>query len=256
MGGYLISIHDGHRERLKKRYLQKGLSAFEDHEALELLLFYALPRRDTNALSHTLLEKFGSLERLFQADVKDIAGIDGIGRQSAILIKLASDLARRSVQDDISKSPKLKSIDAAIRYAQALLADKTEEQFYVICLDAHFSVIHAELLSRGTATETPVYVRHITQSVIRTGADKVIVAHNHPGGSAQPSKNDIETTQRILKAMDALEISFLDHVIVGKSDAFSIAEKLLLRSDYPERDARFAQYSARVMQDFPSLFQR
>ncbi|BDF58058.1 hypothetical protein CE91St36_08750 [Christensenellaceae bacterium] len=222
---------------------------------MELLLFYAIPRRDTNALAHILLEKFGSLERLFQADIKDIACIDGVGEQSALLIKLVFDLARRSAQTS-PVAPKLKSIDSAIRYAQDLLTDKTEEQFYVICLDAHFSVIHTELLSRGTATETPVYIRHITESVVRSGADKVIIAHNHPGGSAQPSKNDVETTQRILKAMDALEIGFLDHVIVGKADAFSIAEKLLLRSDYPEKDARFAQYSARVMQDLPSLFQR
>lgn len=249
MGERLISVHDGHRARLKNRFLQKGLSAFEDHEALELLLFYALPRRDTNALAHTLLEKFGSLDRLLHADLKDVARIDGIGEQSAILISLVGGLMAKSSASGISKSPKLKSIDKAIRYIETLFKGKTEEYFYVVCLDAHCAVLHTELLSRGIATEAPVYVRNITESVVRTGANKVIVAHNHPGGSSQPSKKDIETTQRILLAMDALDIDMLDHIIVGKEDAFSLAEKILLRGNYPEKDARLAQYTDRVMQE-------
>ncbi len=249
-------MHDGHRARLKNRFLQKGISAFEDHEALELLLFYALPRRDTNALAHTLLEKFGSLDRLLHADIKDIARVDGIGEQSAILISLAGGLAARSASDKRGKAPKLKSIDIAINYVQTLFQRKTEEQFYVVCLDAHCAVLHTELLSRGTATEAPVYIRHITESVIRTGAHKVIVAHNHPGGSPQPSKKDIDTTQRILLAMNALGIDMLDHIIVGKNDAFSLAEKILLRGNYSEKDARIAQYSDRVMQELPSFTQR
>ncbi len=220
------------------------------------MLFYAIPRRDTNALAHTLLKKFGSLGRLLRADARDIAHVDGIGEQSAILISLVGSLMLREASAPAGKTVRLKSIDAAIRYVQGLFEGKTEEQFYVVCLDAHCAVLHTELLSRGTATQAPVYVRHITESVIRSGADKVIVAHNHPGGNPQPSKKDIETTQRILLAMDALDIDLLDHIIVGAADAFSLAEKILLRGKYPEKDARLAQYGERVMQDLPSFLQR
>ena len=217
-------------------------------------MFYALPRRDTNALAHTLLQKFGSLENLFHADAADIARVDGIGEHTAVLIRLIADLYTRSMRDSYQARTKLDSIDAAIRYAQLLLENKAEEQFYVICLDAHCALRHTERLSRGIATETPVYIRHITESVIRSGAAKVIIAHNHPGGSALPSSQDGQTTKKVLQAMNALSIEFLDHIIIGDGDAFSFAEKILLHGGCREEEARIAQYAGRVMQDYPVLF--
>lgn len=253
----IISIHDGHRQRLKKRFLRDGLDSFEEHEALELLLFYAIPRRDTNELAHRLLHKFGSLKHVFDANAADLALVEGIGESAAALIKLQSELSRKYWLNDLAEGTKITSIESAIEYVKHLFRGKLQEEFYVICLDAHFRVRHTERLSRGTATEAPVYIRHITEVVIRTGTEKVMVAHNHPGGSCLASVSDIETTSHIFNAMHALSISFLDHIIIGTDDAFSFSERLLLQDEdnkLTPKEARAAQYSGRVMQDAAKLF--
>ncbi|WP_330598660.1 RadC family protein [Christensenella tenuis] len=246
-----MSIHDGHRERLRSRFLKYGLDSFEEHEALELLLFFALPRRDTNALAHELLDRFGSLRNVFDADTADLARIKGIGENAAVLIKLQSELARKYWLADLAEQTTLSSIQSAIDYVSLLFRGKTREEFYVVCLDPHFRIRHTDRLSHGTATEAPVYVRHIMETVIRTGSEKILLAHNHPGGSAYPSDKDISITQQIASAMDAVSVSLLDHIIIGEKDAFSFSEKLLTLNNYPKDAARTAQYSGRVMQDLP-----
>ncbi|MEG2360715.1 MAG: DNA repair protein RadC, partial [Christensenella sp.] len=246
-----ISIHDGHRERLKHRFLQHGLDSFEEHEALELLLFFAIPRRDTNPIAHELLARFGSLKNIFNADPADIARTKGVGDNAAVLLKLQSELARKYWMSDIRAHTTISSIASAIDYLTLLFRGKTKEEFYIVCLDAHFRVKHTDRLSRGTATETPVYIRLITETVIRTGAENIIVAHNHPGGSAFPSNKDILSTQQILSAMNAISVPMLDHIIIGENDVFSFSEKLLTMGTSTKDEARAAQYSGRVMQDSP-----
>lgn len=248
-----ISIHDGHRERLKRRFLKQGLDSFEEHEALELLLFFALPRKDVNPLAHELLERFGSLKNIFDADPSDLARINGIGESAAVLIKLQSELARKYWLSDLESNTKISSIASAIEYVSLLFRGKTKEEFYIVCLDAHFRVKHTDRLSRGTSTEAPVYIRHITEAVIRTSADNIIIAHNHPGGSAEPSDKDMKITQQVVAAMNAISVSMLDHIIIGRDDIFSFSEKLLTLRDISKDEARAAQYSGRVMQEYPSL---
>ena len=121
-----ISIHDGHRERLKKRFLKQGLDSFEEHEALELLLFFALPRKDVNPLAHELLERFGSLKNIFDADPSDLARIKGIGESAAVLIKLQSELARKYWLSDLESNAKISSIASAIEYVSLLFRGKTK----------------------------------------------------------------------------------------------------------------------------------
>ncbi len=251
-----ISIHDGHRERLKKRFVKQGLDSFAEHEALELLLFFALPRKDVNPLAHELLSRFGSLKNVFDADPADLARIKGVGENTAMLIKLQSELARKYWIADLEAGTNLSSIASAIEYAEHLFRGKTKEEFYVICLDAHFRVKHTDRLSRGSATEAPVYIRHITEIVVRTGAENIIIAHNHPGGSATPSDRDLKITQQILAAMEAISVSMLDHVIIGSNDSFSFSEKLLTLRDFSKGNARAAQYSGRVMQSDAFLNRR
>ncbi len=242
-------MHEGHRDRVRARFMKEGLSSFEEHQALELLLFYAIPRRDTNDLAHLLLQKFGSLAGLFNAELADIANVEGIGVRSAALIKLVPELTRKYwLSQSQEDQPKVSSILAAAEYARTLLHGKTSEHFYVVCLDAQYRVKSIDLLSRGTATEAPVYIRHITECVIRCGADKVFVTHNHPGGKPQPSKQDVATTMSILSAMDALCIEFLDHIIIAEQDFFSFAQNILQKRNYSIEDARAAQYSGSVMQ--------
>lgn len=239
-----ISIHDGHRERLRNRFLGHGLDSFEEHEALELLLFYALPRRDTNALAHELLDRFGSLRNVFDADPADLAQTAGIGESAAVLIKLQSELARKYWLKDMEEQAALSSVQAAIDYAGLLFRGKMKEELYIVCLDPRFRVRHTERLSRGSATEAPVSIRQVMEVVVRTGAEKILLAHNHPGGSAQPSKKDIAMTRQVAAAMDTVSVTLLDHIIIGEKDAFSFSEKMLSPADavhaaqYPPPDSQ------------------
>lgn len=250
----IISIHEGHRERLKKRFLKQGLEAFEEHEALELLLFFALPRKDTNPLAHELLARFGSLKNIFDADASDIARIKGIGDNAAVLLKLQSELARKYWLTDLENNTRISSIASAIEYVSLLFRGKAHEEFYIVCLDAHFRVRHTDRLSRGTATETPVYIRHITETVVRTNAENIIIAHNHPGGNAMPSEKDLKITQQVISAMEAISVPMLDHIIIGADEAFSFSEKLLTMRSFTKDEARSAQYSGRVMCSTSPLF--
>ena len=245
-----ISIHDGHRERLKNRFLKHGLDSFEEHEALELLLFYALPRRDTNALAHELLARFGSLRNVFDADPADLSRISGIGESAAALIKLQSELARKYWLKDREAQSALSSVRAAVDYAGLLFRGKTKEEFYIVCLDSRFRIRHTELLARGSSTEVPVYVRQIREVVVRTGAETILLAHNHPGGSAQPSQKDIALTRQAALAMDTVSVPLLDHIIIGEKNAFSFSEKASVPKSAPGSPCE-AEYSGSPRREPP-----
>ncbi|MDL2236832.1 DNA repair protein RadC [Christensenellaceae bacterium OttesenSCG-928-K19] len=232
MGKETDMPHTGHRERLKNRFAREGLAGFEDHQALELLLFYAIPRRDTNELAHLLLQTFGSLKNVFAATVEDLQKVPGIGESAAILVKLIPELAAKFWFAGEDGGVALDSVEKAADYAKSLLYGKPVEHFYIICLDAAFGVKSATLLSKGLPTATSVYIRQIAEAAMRSSADKVLVAHNHPGGSPRPSKNDIETTRHIKEALDVLGIQFLDHVIVAGGGYFSFVADQIIRSDF------------------------
>ncbi len=243
----MTNSHDGHRERLRKRFELEGLAGFEDHQALELLLFYAIPRRDTNDLAHRLLQTFGSLKNLFEADVSDIAKVDGMGGRSAALIKLLPEMAAKYWFAPGGEGKKITSIESAAAFANSLLYGKPLEHFYAVCLDAAFKVKYTTLISKGTPSQTPVFTRHVAEAALRSGTDKVIVAHNHPGGEPRPSKNDIEVTLKIASALETLDIQFIDHIIIAESGYFSFAAEQLIRDNFTEEQARAAKYTAGVM---------
>ncbi len=240
-------MHEGHRDRLKDRYIKEGLSGFEDHEALELLLFYAIPRRDTNELAHVLLDAFGNLKNLFEANVKDIMNVPGIGKNAAALIKLTAEIAAKYWFAPAAGKTNVSSIIKAKDYAQSLLYGKNTEHFYAAMTDASFNVKTSELISTGTTTEAGVPVRKVIEAVIRSGVDKLMVFHNHPGGKAKPSLSDIELTGKIVTAAASINVQLTDHIIVGEDGCFSFAEQQLIQNDHPREKARAAQYSGGVM---------
>jgi DNA repair protein RadC len=221
-------MHEGHRSRLKSRFLEEGLDGFEDHQILELLLFYAIPRRDTNEFSHSLINKYGSLSGVLEADPKDLAKIPGVGENSAILLALIPSLARIYLKDRWGTRPSLDSTAKAGEYVLTLCAGRTYEVFYVICLDAQYHVIYPALVHEGTIDQAPVYPRIIVETALRHKAHSVILAHNHPGGSATPSPQDIEVTKRIQIALEQISISVLDHIIAAGEQYVSCSEKGLL----------------------------
>jgi len=223
-------VHEGHRERVKNRFLKEGLDGFEDHQILELLLFFSIPRKDTNELAHTLIKKYGSLSAVFEADPADLMSTPGIGRNSAILLNLIPSLARIYFKDKWGHKPKLNSTTKAGEYLVSLFSGRLYEVFYVICLDAQNRVNHACLVHQGTIDQAPVYPRVIVEAVLRHQAHSVILAHNHPGGTLEPSQADINVTRKIAAALETISVRVLDHIIVADGRYFSFADHGLIKS--------------------------
>jgi len=221
-------VHEGHRSRLKKRFLEEGLDGFEDYQILELLLFYAIPRRDTNELAHSLIRNYGSLSGVLEADPIELTSSSGLGANSAVLLTLIPSLARNYFKDRWGIKPILNSTVKAGEYILTLFAGRTYEVFYVVCLDAQHRVIYPALVQEGTIDQASVYPRVIVETALRHKAHTVILAHNHPGGSPNPSSQDIEVTKRIRVALEPISIAVLDHIIAAGEVYVSCAEKGLL----------------------------
>jgi DNA repair protein RadC len=218
-------LHKGHRRRVKDRYLSEGLDSFTDHQVLEMLLFYCIPMRDTNELAHKMINEFGTLATLFEAHPSDISRRCGVSENTAIMISLVPSLARRYFRIKWGDKPSLNSSSKAGEYSVTLFAGRTYEAFYVICLDSQNRVNYAALLHEGTINEAPVYPRLIVETALRHQASSVILAHNHPGGSLQPSGADLAVTKKITDALAAISIKVIDHIIVAGDKYLSFREK-------------------------------
>jgi len=220
--------HKGHRQRVKNRVVKEGIDSFEDHQILELLLFYCIPMKDTNELAHQLMNEFGSLTGVFDADPKDLCAKAGVTENTGILLSLIPALARRYNQGKFSEKEVLNSTSKAGDYAIALFTGRLNEVFYVICLDSQNKVNHATLLHEGTINEAPVYPRMIVETALRHQATSIILAHNHPGGSLEPSQADVDVTRKIKLATEAISITVADHIIVAGESYYSFAENRML----------------------------
>jgi DNA repair protein RadC len=220
------NLHAGHRQRLRSRFLEEGLDGFHDHQVLELLLFHVIPRGDTNPVAHRLMERFGSLSAVLEADPRDLETVEGMGARASAFLSLVPPLTRRYFHDRVQRDrPLLNSATAVADYLVPLMAGRPEEVFYLLCLDSRCRVIHPVLLSEGTVRETAVYPRHVVQEAIRHRATAVILAHNHPAGSVAPSQQDRHLTRLLVQALGPLDIKVLDHIIVGGDRTFSFASE-------------------------------
>jgi DNA repair protein RadC len=236
-------MHEGHRERLKKRFQSEGLSSFSDIQALELLLFYALPRIDTNPLAHRLLDRFGTLSNIFEADLSDIASVEGIGEHSALLIKLLPEMTRKFWISDGKSKESIATVDLAVRFIKPILFGKPVENVYIFCLDNNFCIKHYDCISQGTVNDATIYLRRVVECAMRLNSNRILVAHNHPGGHPQPSETDIRTTRAIEDALSPLGIDLVDHIVFSGHSYVSFSEQHLLGKKYPGRPVRAAQTS-------------
>lgn len=218
-------MHEGHRKRLKQRFVQEGLSSFEQHQVLELLLFYSIPRKDTNEIAHKLIDEFGSISNVFDAPTSDLATIEGISENSATLLSLISQLSQYYLNKKHGDKVVLDSSIKACDYAKNLFLTKKYEVFFIICLDNQNRVNIAKPLFEGTTNETAVYPRIVIENALRYTASNVIIAHNHPGGSLNPSTADMQTTQTIQNALNCIQVKLVDHIIVADEKTVSFAEK-------------------------------
>lgn len=218
------SIHGGHRERLKKRFLQQGLDGFTDIQALELLLFYSIPRQDTNPIAHKLLEHFGSLSQVLEAPAEELMKIGGIREHSAVLLNLINQMGRFYLVDKAQRERVLPTIEDCARYLQPYFYGRMRESVFLLCLDAKCKALSCKEIGEGSVNSAGISVRKIVETALREGASTVVLAHNHPSGIAIPSPEDIQTTRRIAAALHSVEIVLADHIVVADNDYVSMVQ--------------------------------
>lgn len=224
------NVHAGHRERVRKRYVEEGLDSFKDHEILELILYYCIPKRDTNELAHRMISEYGTLTDLMEADPLDLVRRCKVSLNTAILVSMFVPLTRRYMRGKWGERPVINSSSKAGEYALSLFAGRIYEVFFTICLDSQNRVNHAALVHEGTINEAPVYPRIIVETALRHKANSVILAHNHPGGSLKPSGADIEVTKKIYAALKPISINVVDHIITAGDRYISFAEQGIMDS--------------------------
>ncbi len=214
--------HDGHRERVKQEFLKSGFNEKTPvHKILEMLLFYSIPRKDTNELAHTLLDTFGSLSAVIDAPVEELIKIPGITENTACLLKLIMPVAR-AYMEDRNTPDHVESAQAAARYLENKFLGRTVETVFLLCLSHRGKVKACPMLSEGDEISVAVSVRTVVEQVIKYHATGVMLAHNHPGGFSLPSNADVMLTTEIAGALKNIGVAFLDHIIFSDGDFVSM----------------------------------
>ena len=206
----------GHRQRLKDRFVAGGPEALPDYELLELVLFSAIPRRDTKPMAKRLLQRFGSFAEVINAPVERLKEVQGVGDAAVMQLKLVRASALRLMQKGILQRPVLTSWNAVLDYCRAAMGYEAREQFRILFLDKKNHLIADELQQQGTVDHTPVYVREVLKRALELSATAIILVHNHPSGDPTPSRADIDMTKLIIDAGRPLGVAVHDHIIVGR----------------------------------------
>lgn len=217
-------MHEGHRARVKKRFLEEGLDHFSDIQALELLLFYAIPRADTNPIAHRLLDHFGSLSQVLEANPEELKKISGVGENGALLLNLIPQMGRFYMTDRASAPGVLTTLEQCAQYLMPRFFGRKLETVFLLCLDAKCKVLCCREVGEGGTNSTGISIRRVVETALGVNASSVVLAHNHPSGVAIPSPEDIQTTRRVAMALQAVEIVLVDHIIVADDDYVSIAQ--------------------------------
>ena len=225
----------GHRERIKEKFLKNGIDGFAEYEILELLLTYCIPRKDTKPIAKELLNKFKSLDNVFKADFDKLSAIDGLGKNSIAFLKLIGDLPSIIYKDELKNKKlvdketlKISNKDILLKYLRNKIGYEEIEKFYVLYLSSSNEVIEFEENSVGTLDRSSVYPREIYKKIINLNAKSIILAHNHPSDSIPPSKCDIELTNEIAKGLKNFGALLIEHIIITKNSYFSFLEEGLI----------------------------
>lgn len=220
--------YHGHRQRLKERMLNSSLENFADYELLEFLLFSAIPRKDVKPLAKKLLENFGGLQSLINADRNKLLSVEGTNDNTFISFSIVRELMNRILKQQVINQNIISSWDALINYLKSAMGGLKLEQFRALFLNKKNILIADEVMATGTIDQTPVYPREIIKRALLHEAGAIILVHNHPSGSSKPSKADIELTGRIVEAANSVNITVHDHVIIAGNEYFSFKSNILL----------------------------
>ncbi|KJU83922.1 DNA repair protein RadC [Candidatus Magnetobacterium bavaricum] len=218
----------GHRRRLRDRYIKGGIHSLNDYEAVELLLTYVYSQRDVKPQAKDLLNRFGDIRGLLDAGIDDIIEVEGIGRQTAILIKLARDLVELYMREKLVTRQIIRCPDDIIDYLRMSIGSMKDERFMTLFLNARNEIVASEIVSEGTVNSTVVYPRKVFENALKHKATAMILVHNHPSGSLRVSDEDIKLTKNLKRTADSLGIVIHDHLIVTNDAYVSLSQKGLI----------------------------
>ena len=216
--------HAGHRKRLKDRFLREGLDNFEMHNILELLLFFGVPQKDTNELAHNLIDTFGSLTAVFEAEADALFQVKGMTERAVVLIKLMLPLFRRYTADRNANKREFKSIDEISQYLVARHQSYGKEVFMLTSLNEVGNLIACDVISKGDAINVSFEIKDVVQKALKHNATYVVVSHNHLTGNTKPSDTDIKTTQNLAYTLKQMNIKLIDHIIIAGNEYTSMAK--------------------------------
>ena len=221
--------YEGHRERIRQKYLQGGYSAFLEYEILELLLTYAIPIKDTKPIAKELIEKFGNLDGVVMASIDELMSVKGIKQNSAIFLNLLGDTSKYLYRGDMKRDGiQLRDKESLLKYLRSDIGFSSREEFKVIFLNNFNILVGSETLFVGTIDKSAVYPREILEKVIQYKAKGVIFAHNHPSGNLRPSKQDIQITEHMQEVLEMIDVKLLEHIIITKDGYFSFLQEGLI----------------------------
>lgn len=216
--------HDKHRQRMREKFWKEGPDAFHKHEILEMLLYYAIPRKNTNEEAHDLINLVGSFSGVFEAPASTLKKVKGIGNSSAMLLKLIPAVARIYMEDKNFDTSKVVTEDNAGEILKDKFIGRVNEVVVLMLLDSKNKMVFCGVVSEGSMNSADIYIRDIIRMCVEYNATSAIIAHNHPSGMALPSKNDLQTTVRLVDAMEMVNVSLIDHYIFADGDYVSIAQ--------------------------------
>ena len=212
------NLHEGHRKRMKERFIKSGLDDFAPHNILELLLFYSIPRGDTNPVAHRLIDTFGSLSGVFDATPEELAKVDGVGENSAILISMIPQIARKYLEDKADTANIVGGCSDIGAFLLPKFVGRTNEALMMVSIDNKNKIISCSVVAEGTVDSAKVSRRKIMEEAMKVKATRVILAHNHPCGVAVPSSEDVVMTKEIGRLFAQVGIELVDHIIVANDD--------------------------------------
>jgi len=222
--GEEMGVHDGHRDRVRKRFLENGLNGFADHEALELLLYYAIPQGDVNPLAHALIDRFGSLSGVLCAPVEMLTQVKGVGERTAVLLHLVPMIAQKARLAEIEQELILNTWDKVGDYLLELFARERNEVVYQLCLDRKGKLLSCKRVGEGNSSAVNLDIRKIVENALLSAASSVILAHNHPSGIALPSGADQSATEQAGAALATIGVKLADHIVVADHDYVSLSQ--------------------------------
>lgn len=226
--------HTGHRDRVRNRFLREGLDGFAEVHCLEFLLFFVIPRHDTNLIAHDLLKRFGSFAGVLEAPLSELEKVPGMGKKSALLLHLMPSLCRYYRTKQAELNTVLSDLDKCADYLTPRFFGLRDECVFALCLDAKCKVLGCQLIGHGSVNSANVPIRRIVEYALSLNASSLVLAHNHPSGIAIPSQEDLDATVRLSAALDAVGIILADHIVVADDDYVSMAQSGQYQAPLPD----------------------